>query len=335
MTERPLVVSLIGLDWMGASFGLALGAAPRAVPLQRLGYDPDPERAREAQKIGAVDQALADLQRVAEQADLLLLNLPLDAISALLPRLAPHLQPGAVILETAPAKAQVHAWMHAHLPPHIHHVGLLPALNPAYLFSAPPQAPRADLFRRAVLGLVLPAHAPEGVVRLAADFAHLLGALPLFLGQDEADGIWTAVELLPQVMAAALLHATTEAPGWREGRKFAGRAFAAATEPIATGPSPEAWAPGLQAHGSTLRLWLPRVIEQLQAVEEWISAQDEESLAQWWRQARQRREGWVEEQQASAWEENLPPAARGKKGARRPFGLFRRPGSPSPEQGQR
>ena len=44
-------------------------------------------------------------------------------------------------------------------------------------------------------------------------------------------------------MAAALLNATIDQPGWREGRKFAGRAYAEATAPIMPWAMSTAWQP--------------------------------------------------------------------------------------------
>jgi prephenate dehydrogenase len=45
----------------------------------------------------------------------------------------------------------------------------------------------------------------------------------------EADGIFAAVHMLPQLVSSALLEATVDKPGWQEARKLAGRPFASVT----------------------------------------------------------------------------------------------------------
>ncbi len=42
----------------------------------------------------------------------------------------------------------------------------------------------------------------------------------------------TSTMILPQILAATLLNATVDQPGWREGRKVAGRAYADASGPV-------------------------------------------------------------------------------------------------------
>ncbi len=93
------------------------------------------------------------------------------------------------------------------------------------------EAARADLFQGGLMAIVTPATTNSAAIKLAADLTRLLGAMPLFADPLEVDGLMAATHLLPQLMAAALLNATVDQPGWREGRKFAGRAYAEATAP--------------------------------------------------------------------------------------------------------
>jgi prephenate dehydrogenase len=111
---------------------------------------------------------------------------------------------------------------------------LIPALNPLCLTESlhGPEAARADLFDKGTMGIVPPFGTPEAAVNLAADFARLLSAQPLFLELLEADGMMAAAHLLPQLMAGALLNATVGQAGWDEVRRLAGRPYALATTPI-------------------------------------------------------------------------------------------------------
>jgi prephenate dehydrogenase len=49
----------------------------------------------------------------------------------------------------------------------------------------------------------------------------------------EADGLMSTVHLLPQLVAASLLNATLDQPGWQDARKVAGRSYAVATSGMA------------------------------------------------------------------------------------------------------
>ena len=72
---------------------------------------------------------------------------------------------------------------------------------------------------------------PSEAIKLAADLSQLLGAEHLFIDPVELDSMMSATHLLPQLMAAALLNATVDQPGWREARMLTGRPFAEATGP--------------------------------------------------------------------------------------------------------
>jgi prephenate dehydrogenase len=67
------------------------------------------------------------------------------------------------------------------------------------------------------------------VFNLAMELVNLLGAKPLLMDTAEADGIFSAMHILPQLAAAALLGTTLDKPGWQEARKLAGRPYATVT----------------------------------------------------------------------------------------------------------
>ena len=109
-----------------------------------------------------------------------------------------------------------------------------PVINPIYLheIDSGVAAAHPDLFRDGLIGIVSPPGVPSDAIKLAADLTRLLGASPLFADPLEMDGLVAATHLLPQLLAAGLLNATVEQPGWREGRKVAGRSYAEVSAPI-------------------------------------------------------------------------------------------------------
>jgi prephenate dehydrogenase len=226
-------ITIIGLGQIGSSIGLALKA--HEVNVRLMGHDKDPQAAKEAQKVGAVDDIKYNLPSSVREASIVILALPLAAIRETLEVIAQDLQQGALILDTAPAKATVAAWAKELLPPGRFYIGLTPAINPEYLHGTDfgVKSARADLFEKGLMVVNAPHGTPANVFNLAMEFVHLLGAMPLLMDTTEADGLFSAMHTLPQLVAAALLAATVDKPGWQEARKLAGRPYASVTSGVA------------------------------------------------------------------------------------------------------
>jgi prephenate dehydrogenase len=222
-------ITIIGLGQIGASMGLALANHKDQVTI--TGHDKLPKTAQKAQKMGAVEKIAYNLPASVEGAGIILLALPVDQIYDTLKVIAQDVHEDAVLMDTAPVKSVVTAWMKELLPPKRHYIGLTPALNPLYVQGSATEidAAHADLFQRGLMGISAPQGTPAAAVKLAADFVSLLGAVPYFVDAAEIDGIMATAHLLPQLAAAALVNAAVDQPGWPDIRKLAGRHFAAST----------------------------------------------------------------------------------------------------------
>jgi prephenate dehydrogenase len=222
-------LTIIGLGQIGSSIGLALKA--HEVNVHRVGHDKDPQAGKEAQRIGAVDEVKYNLPASVREAKIVILALPLAEVHETLQIIAPDLQEGTLVLDTAPAKATVATWAKELLSPGRYYVGLTPAINPEYLHGTEfgVKAARADLFEKGLMVVNAPMGTPGNVFNLTMEFVNLLGAMPLLMDTAEADGIYSGMHVLPQLVAAALLDMTVDQPGWQEARKLAGRPYAAVT----------------------------------------------------------------------------------------------------------
>ena len=222
-------ITIIGLGQIGASIGLALKA--RNLDIRLVGHDKDAETAKEAQKLGAVDDVKYNLPAVVREAKIVILALPFAGIRETLEIIIPDLQEGTLILDTAPSKTTVATWAKELLPQRRFYIGLTPAINPEYLHGTEfgVKAARADLFDKGLMVVNAPAGTPENVFNLAMELVTLFGAMPLLMDTAEADGVFAAIHMLPQLAASALLDATVDKPGWLEARKLAGRPYASVT----------------------------------------------------------------------------------------------------------
>lgn len=226
-------ITIVGLGQIGASIGLALKA--RKLDLHLVGHDKEMNTAKEAQKMGAVDDVKFNLPASVRDAKIVILALPFAGMRETLEVIAPDLQEGTLVLDTAPAKATIAAWAKELLPPGRFYIGLTPAINPNYLHGTEfgVKAARADLFEKGLMVVNAPIGTPERVFTLAMDFVTLFGAMPLLMDTAEADGVFAAMHILPQLAASALLDATVDKPGWQEARKLAGRPYASVTSGVA------------------------------------------------------------------------------------------------------
>jgi prephenate dehydrogenase len=222
-------ITIVGLGQIGSSIGLALKA--HNLDLRIVGHDKDVETVKRAQKIGAVDDVKYNLPASVQGSRIVILALPFAGIRETLEAIASDLPDGSLVLDTAPSKATVADWAKELLPPGRYYVGLTPAINPAYLHDIEfgVKAARADLFDKGLMVVNAPLGTPEGVFNLSMDLVSLFGATPLLMDTAEADGIFAAIHMLPQLASSALLDATVDRPGWQEARKLAGRPYASVT----------------------------------------------------------------------------------------------------------
>jgi prephenate dehydrogenase len=309
-------ISIIGLGQIGTSIGLALKDQNELIV--RVGHDRELEVARQAQKIGAVDRVEINLPKAVRDADLVLLSLPIDEIKETMEVIAEDLKESAVVMDTGAIKGIVAEWADEILPEGRYYVGLTPVINPSYLHETDTgiEAAREDLFRGGLIAIVAPPSTHSEAVKLASDLTRLLGATALFVDPSEMDGLMAATHWLPQLLAAGLLNATVDQPGWHEGRKMAGRPYAEATGPVVhLGEAHTISAAALFNRENILRV-LDSTIAALSAIRNDIDQEDEEALDERLKRARLGREKWWQQRQKGDWlaEEGVKPLMPEKQG---------------------
>jgi len=294
-------ITIVGLGQIGSSIGLALKA--HGVNVHRVGHDKDPQAAKESQRAGAVDDVKYNLPASVRAAQIVILALPLAAIRETLEVIVPDLQEGVLILDTAPAKATIAQWAKELLPQGRFYVGLTPAINPEYLHGTEfgVKAARPDLFENGLMVVNAPSGTPENVFNLAMELVHLLGAMPLLMDTAEADGIFSAMHVLPQLAAAALLDTTIDKPGWQESRKLGGRPYATVTAGMAYhDDAPSLGEIALENRENMVRL-LNAYITSLIALRDEVENNNRESLNARLQDALEGRARWLDERSTADW----------------------------------
>jgi len=294
-------ITIVGLGQIGSSIGLALKA--HNVNVHRVGHDKDPQTAKESQKTGAVDDVKYNLPASVREAKIVILALPLAEIRETLRIIAPDLQEGTLVLDTAPAKATVAAWAKELIPPGRFSISLTPAINPEYLHGIEfgVKAARADLFENGLMVVNAPPGTPGNVFNLAMELVNLLGAMPLLMDTAEADGIFSAMHVLPQLAATALLDTTVDQPGWQEARKLGGRPYAAVTSGAAYHDDVASLGETALGNRENVVRLLNAYITSLINLRDEIDTNDREAVLGRLDEAHKRRNRWFDERLTGEW----------------------------------
>jgi prephenate dehydrogenase len=260
--------------------------------------------------MGAVDDVKYNLPASVQNSRIVILAVPFAGIRDTLDAIAHDLMEGSLVLDTAPSKVTVATWAKELLPQGRYYVGLTPAINPNYLHGTEfgVKSARADLFNKGLMAVDAPQGTPEGVFNLSLELVALFGATPLLIDTAEADGIFAAVHLLPQLAASALLDATVDKPGWQEARKLAGRPFASVTAGMAYHDDVLSLRDAaLQNRENVVRL-LNDYLGQLIQLRDEIEENDQAALSARLEMAAEGRIRWLNERSAADWLQYDRPA---------------------------
>ncbi len=294
-------ITIIGLGQVGSSIGLALAGQKN---IKRVGHDKDISAARAAQKAGAVDDVKINLPSSIRDANIVLLCIPLSEIQETLEIIAPDLQDGTVIMDTAPSKATVAAWIEKHIPQGRYYIGLMPAAGAEYLHGVDlgAESARADLFRKGQFMINASHGAPGEAVKLATDLCELLGATAILSDTVEADGLLASTHILPQLIGAALLDATVDQPGWHDARKMAARPYATATAAFVYQDEVGSLGTAALKNRENVVRVIDAFMASLKELRDKIDAGDDASVATFLEDAFKARKRWFEERSKSDWE---------------------------------
>jgi prephenate dehydrogenase len=228
-------VTILGTGLIGGSFARALRKYTKDIHI--AGWD-RAEVILEARKSGAIDEGFFDsLEPAIRRADLIYLALPIGNTLDLLPELAQHAPPHALVTDCGSTKQRI--W-HAATELFVEEVG------PIFL-GGHPMAGRelsgfahanADLFQNATYALIgNPDDTHDPRINAFVKILEKIGARPLWLGAQQHDYAVGLASHLPQIAAVALasflydrldengLPITLAGPGLRDTLRLAGSPY--------------------------------------------------------------------------------------------------------------
>lgn len=279
-------LTIVGLGAIGTSLGAALREATTEIPV--TGHDADPERVKRARALGAIDRSHWNLPAACEDADLVVLDLPLEEHELTLRALGDALKEGAVVLDVSPTQRRAMALAAELLPRGAHWIGAHP-VSPG--LSLGDVEPAAELLAGVPFYLVVPADSPEHAVAAATDLITAVGAEPHYVEAAEHDGLVAATEQLPRLAALAYLLALQAEAGRRDRAGFAGGGLLTLGL-IVSGGTHES-ATSLLANRDHLLPWLDAYLRELAHLRDALGGERADELGDALERARTAATAWL------------------------------------------
>jgi prephenate dehydrogenase len=262
-------IAIIGLGLIGGSIGLALR---RAEPENThvIGYDIETEVMTRAHRAGVVQSIAPTLQRAVSDATMVVLATPIISTRKVMQEIAPYLQKGVVITDTASTKSDVLEWADEVLPSHAYFVGGHPMAGKEKMGL---HMAEESLFDDKPYCIVPSVQAIPGAVNAVVGFVQALRARPFFLDADEHDSYAAAVSHLPLLTSVALFNLVRRSNAWPELANISGTGFRDLTR-LASG-EPEMSHDIFMTNRENVVHWLQRYIHELQRLSDLIDSKEE------------------------------------------------------------
>jgi len=194
-------LALIGVGLIGGSFARAALAAGEVTSV--VGFDSDPAALSTALRSGVITGKAGSVEAAVEQADLVMLAVPVGAMRAAMERLAPRLGDGAIVTDVGSTKAGVIEGARAALGPRF--ARFVPGHPIAGRERPGVESSDASLFNgKLYVSTPVAETDPEATARVE-DLWRKLGARVERMDAAEHDRVFAAVSHLPHLLAFALV----------------------------------------------------------------------------------------------------------------------------------
>jgi len=198
-------VALIGIGLIGSSLARALRRdSPGTVIVACARRS---ETLATVRRLELADETTDDPARAAAGADLVVIATPLSAYAEIGARIAPALQPGAILTDVGSVKQAVIRDLQPHLPPGVHFVPGHPVAGTEH---SGPEAGFAELFRgRWCILIALPETAPEAVAAVGRMWERF-GMRVVTMSADHHDKVLAVTSHLPHLIAYTIVGTATD-----------------------------------------------------------------------------------------------------------------------------
>jgi prephenate dehydrogenase len=231
-TQVPFArAAIIGTGLIGGSFALALQKHFPSITV--IGFD-RPEVAAGALARGAIQQVAASLDEAMGDADLMFVALPIGGILEVLPRIAEHAKPGALVTDAGSTKVQICQEAAKVFGPGTRFLGGHPIAGKE---NSGIEHADERLFAGSRYALITEETDGDARVKAFAEILAAFGAVPVWCDAETHDWAVGIASHLPQILAVALaavvrdetdetgLPLALAGPGMRDMLRLAGSPF--------------------------------------------------------------------------------------------------------------
>lgn len=208
-------VTIVGLGLIGGSLGMAIRR--RRLAKQVVGVSRRPSTLRRAKRCGAIDLGTTDGEAAVQDAEVVILATPVDAVVPTAMQLAAACRPGSILSDVGSSKAHIVRTLERTLPRHLAFVGAHPLAGSEQRGFG---AARPELFDGSLCIVTrtprTPMAALQAVKRLWAPLVRRI----LIMDPERHDRLLAAVSHVPHLVAACLTTSTS-----RDGLAVAPRSF--------------------------------------------------------------------------------------------------------------
>ena len=192
-------IAVIGVGLIGASIALAARRAGLAARV--TGCEIDSSKAVEIEKLGLVDHVTTDAVAAVQDADLVVMAVPVGALGPLAAQIVPAMKPGAVLTDTGSTKRSVLRDVDPHISGDSHWIPSHPLAGTEH---SGPAAGFAELFDGR-FWLVLPREVPEDEVVRFESFVTGMGSVSERMDADYHDKVLALTSHLPHLIAYTIV----------------------------------------------------------------------------------------------------------------------------------
>ena len=192
-------IAIIGVGLIGASIALAARRAGLAASV--TGCEIDSAKAGEIEKLGLVDHVTTDAVAAVQDADLVVMAVPVGALGPLAAQIVPAMKPGAVLTDTGSTKRSVLSDVDPHISGDIHWIPSHPLAGTEH---SGPAAGFAELFDGRYW-LVLPREVPEDEIVRFESFVTGMGSVSERMDADYHDKVLALTSHLPHLIAYTIV----------------------------------------------------------------------------------------------------------------------------------
>ncbi|NDU86165.1 MAG: prephenate dehydrogenase/arogenate dehydrogenase family protein [Ferrovum sp.] len=285
----PRRIAILGVGLIGGSFALALRQAVPDVFI--VGYDRDEVNLAAARQLGVIDRGTAALAQAVQEADLILMAVPVGQMPLLFEQMRPHLNPAAVITDVGSTKVTLVEMARAHLGEAI--TRFVPGHPIAGAELSGVRAAHPDLFRERTVVLTPLAETSSMSYEWVCRCWESCGAKVEQQTVERHDEIFGIVSHLPHLLSFSLVHDIAVRDDAATLFRHAAGGFRDFTR--IAGSNAEMWRDISLANRTVLMAELTRYQDQLTQLSQWLEERDGAALEEFFKRARDARRRWQEE----------------------------------------